>query len=125
MSDLFEQEFNELLKDNPRLRKLAEEATEYGRLKEDPAWLSLFARVKAQKERFLLSFARRLMVGEIIPQREIDYNRGFYDGAFYAVAHPDKAVASLETAARIAYELKLGEELVAQADQSPYKIGGQ
>lgn len=123
--DAFEERFSELLKDNPRLQRLAEEATEYGRLKEDPAWRSLHKRVRGQKDRFLIGIARRLMSGEIVPQREIDYNRGFYDGAHYAVAHPDKAVASLEHAAAIAYELKLDEELVDAVGQSPYKIGGQ
>lgn len=118
----FEERFGAILEGDPRLQKLAQEAAQYGRLKEDPAWRALFDRIQAQKERFMLRLARRLMAGEVVSQRELDYNKGFYDGAYYAVAHPEKAITSLEHAAIAAWELKL-DELGAEAQSSsPYII---
>lgn len=62
------------------------------------------------------------MSGTVVSQREIDYNRGYYDGAIYAVSHPAMAEAALEKAATAAWALGLAEIEAESLEDSPYLI---
>lgn len=63
---------------------------------------------------------RRLMSGEEVSQREIDFQRGFYYGIEWILEHPEKAEENLERAARHAWLLvQLEVETTTEGD-SPY-----
>jgi hypothetical protein len=83
------------------------------------AWRRLYDRVKASKERFLGDLAKRLMGGDTVTSEEIAYHRGFYQGAFYVLAHPEVAEKNLERAARMAY--MLAQEEMESEEAPPYE----
>lgn len=66
-------------------------------------------------------FAQQLMRGEVVDQRVIDYNRGFYDGARYAVLIPEVALANLHRVAEQAWTLGMAEELTYDQEAVPYE----
>lgn len=57
---------------------------------------------------------------EDVPQREIDWHRGFFAGAIFVLTRPEMAERSLETAARMAYVAAQEELLTAEEGESPY-----
>jgi hypothetical protein len=89
--------------EDPKVQKIVERAHRFSGLKENPAWAELYEEVKRKKKNYMEGFARRLMAGELVDQREIDYHRGFYQGAVWILAHPEEAEAALERAARNAW----------------------
>ena len=89
-------------------------------LKEHDGWKRLAELVRVDRERFLTKLAKRLMAGEEVSQREIDFHRGFYQGAEWVVGHPENAEASLERAARAAWRMaqKEMDQRTAEADSA-------
>jgi hypothetical protein len=64
--------------------------------------------------------ARRLSRGDVVDQREVDLNRGFFLGALYAVRHPEQAEEGLAQAARIAWLLAQDEITNQEEEAEPY-----
>lgn len=102
------------------MQAIVREAQALDGLTEHGGWRILFNRVRAQRDGFLLSIARRLMSGELVDQREIDFNRGYYEGALNTLARPDKALENLEKAARHAWTLAQLELIAEEEEASPY-----
>jgi len=107
----------ERAKKDPRVRQTIRDAHLFDSLKDHEGWKRLREHAEADRERFFAKLARRLMKGESIPQGEIDFNRGFYQGVEWILGHPEQAEASLERAARKAWRLAQ-EEMAAQAAES-------
>lgn len=66
------------------------------------------------------SLAKRLMSGEVADQRDIDFQRGFLEGARTVILKPEKALKGLEVAASAAYAASKLELLSEQEGESPY-----
>lgn len=110
----------ERAKKNPKVRQTIRDAHLFDSLKESEAWKRLAELVRADRERFFAKIAKRLMRGEPVSKEEIDFHRGFYQGAEWVIGHPEEAEASLERAARRAWRMAQ-EELAKQAeDDSAY-----
>jgi hypothetical protein len=90
---------------DPKIQQVIADARMYDSLRNDPGWRRLFEVVSSQKERWMQKLAKRLMYGPRPSDAEIAYYRGFYEGAFFVLVHPEVAEANLERAARIAWAL--------------------
>lgn len=92
---------------DPKIQQVIADARLYDSLRENPAWRRLFEIVSSQRDRWMDKISRKLMG----PQKdwptpeEIAYHRGYYEGAFFVLVHPEVAEANLEKAARIAWRL--------------------
>lgn len=107
-------------KEKPHVRRVVEDVKLFDGLKEHAGWRRLAERIRADRDRFLASLSLRLMNGEVVSQREIDYKRGFYAGAEYVIETPAEAEASLEAAAREAWALTRLELAHQDEESSPY-----
>jgi len=107
----------EKAKKDPRVRQTIRDAHLFDSLKEHEAWQRLRQHAEADRERFFAKLAGRLMKGESIPQGEIDFNRGFYQGVEWILGHPEEAEASLERAARKAWRMAQEELARRGAEQ--------
>jgi len=107
----------ERAKQDPRVRQTIRDAHLFDSLKEHEGWKRLREHAKGDRERFFAKLARRLMKGESIPQSEIDFNRGFYQGVEWILGHPEEAEASLETAARRAWRMAQREQAAREAEE--------
>lgn len=88
---------------DPRLRELIDEVRLYDDLLDHVGWKRLRERVAQQKDRFMDNIANRLMAGGEVSQREIDYRRGFFDGAQRIIEQPEVSFINLESQANRAY----------------------
>lgn len=109
----------EKARQDPKVEKILTDARLFDELQENLAWKQLRDYVVSRYDRWMLSLSKRIMRGEEVSQREIDYHRGFYDGAKYAVLIPEVALANLERVAREAWKLQDSEETDDQ-EWSPY-----
>jgi hypothetical protein len=110
----------ERAKQDPKVKKILEDVRMFDGLREHAGWRRLYDRVKADRERFLLGIARRLMNGEVVDQLEIAHHRGFYQGALWVLGHPEEAEKNLERAARAAWVMANLEQLAEEESASPY-----
>jgi hypothetical protein len=110
----------ERAKDDPKVRETVLRAQSLHTLLEDPGWKNLYEIVQGTKKRFMQGLASRLMEGEAVTQSEIDYRRGFFDGAEWAASHPKEAIKSLERAAERAYSLAQINWPSTEEGTSPY-----
>lgn len=65
-------------------------------LQENPLFQQLIGGVQTERERYIANLSRTLAMGVMAPpvdQREIDYKRGFWNGAVYAVTQFPKQKA--------------------------------
>jgi len=106
----------ERAKKDPRVRQTIRDAHLFDSLKEHEGWKRLREHAEGDRERFFAKLAGRLMKGESIPQGEIDFNRGFYQGVEWILGHPEEAEASLEAAARKAWRLAQAEQASREAE---------
>jgi len=106
----------EKAKKDPKVRQTIRDAHLFDSLKSHEGWKRLAEHVRADRERFLMRLAKRLMSGQVVDQREIDYQRGFYQGAEWVIGHPEEAEASLERAARRAWRMAQDELAQQQAE---------
>jgi hypothetical protein len=92
---------------DPKIQQVIADARLYDTLRENPAWRRLYEMVAAKKERWMRDITDRLMrkKSEWPEAEEIAYHRGFYEGAFFVLVHPEVAEANLEKAAKIAWRL--------------------
>lgn len=105
---------------SPGTAKIVADAQLYDELKEHPAWRRLHEHAEAEQERFGVGLAKRLMAGEEVSLREVDFHRGFFRGVIWVLKHPEMAMGNLESAARkalVLMELELEQE---RGDDSPY-----
>lgn len=109
----------ERVKQDPRVRAIAEDSRDFDVLREQEGWRKLQRMVVKRRDTWMTQFARRLMSGEKIEPEQLSYQRGFYAGAEFVVMQPEAAFAALERAARLAWAMSL--EQVEQAGyESPY-----
>lgn len=108
----------ERAKKDPRVRQTIRDAHLFDSLKEHDGWKRLAELVRGDRERFFAKITRRLMAGQEVDQREIDFHRGFYMGAEWVIGHPEQAEASLERAARKAWRLQQGGAAAGQDDSA-------
>jgi hypothetical protein len=110
------------MRENPKVKKVVDEAHLFDGLKENTGWRRLYERVLGHEKRWMEGIASRLMRGEKIESSEIDFRRGFYQGARYVVEHPAQAEAALEMAAQEAWKMVRREAALQQEQDSPYLI---
>lgn len=110
----------ERAKRDPRVQKIVEDVRMFDGLREHAGWRRLRDAIKAEREGFLLSLARRLMSGEEVDQRMIDFYRGYFQGALDTVERPEVAERNLERAARSAWALTQLELETERQEDSPY-----
>jgi len=80
-------------------------------LPDHPGWKALKKHFENGHEGYGKSLTGRIMSGEVVSQREIDYYRGVIDAAKAIMAYPDVALARLETTARAGWQSHLQSEL--------------
>src|SRR5215471_9173895 len=107
----------ERAKQDPKVRQTIRDAHLFDSLKEHEGWKRLREHAEGDQKRFFAKLAKRLMKGESIPQSEIDFNRGFYQGVEWILGHPEEAEASLETAARRAWRMAQREQAAREAEE--------
>ncbi len=90
---------------DPRVRQVVADAHVFDDLKQMPGWRRLYETVKADKGKVMQEMAARLMKGDKPSSEEIEFYRGFYQGAVYVLEHPAQAERNLERAARTAWLL--------------------
>lgn len=96
-----------LLKENPKVAQVVADARIFDSLRTNVGWQRLFEHVSAKKSTWMEGILTRLMgPKKFWPQtEEIAYHKGFYEGAFFVLAHPEHAEKNLERAARIAWSM--------------------
>ena len=92
---------------DPKMQQVIADARLYDGLREHPGWSRLFEMVSAKKGKWMDSITKRLMgaKSQWPEPEEIAYHRGFYEGAFFVLVHPEVAEQNLERAARVAWRL--------------------
>lgn len=92
---------------DPKMQQVIADARLYDALRENPGWRRLYEMVTAKKGRWMDSITKRLMgpKNRWPEADEIAYHRGFYEGAFFVLVHPEVAEDNLERAARVAWRL--------------------
>lgn len=105
---------------DPGVQRLVDNLKLFDGLREHAGWRRLYERVNEERQTFMASLAKRLMRGEIVSQREIDYTRGFHEGAAWIISQPEEADKHLEAAARRAWTMVELELLRERKDDSPY-----
>jgi hypothetical protein len=108
---------------DPKNVKIVQDAQDFGELKEMKGWKRLREKVTSGRKSYLLGISERLMGGEEVSQREIDFHRGFYYGVNYATGIPEVVEDNLARTARLAYALALDEFEQESIKDSPYLIG--
>jgi len=92
----------------------------YDGLRDHPGFQRLRDKILEYQDGAMSVIARRLMSGEVVDQREIDFMRGFAEGALVIVEMPEEAEKSLERAAQSAWNRALQEQLTEEEGASPY-----
>lgn len=91
--------------EDPKVQQIVANAHLFDELKRSPAWAKLYELAKKQNLKVKAVLAERLWKGEKLTPEEVAYQKGFYQGCIWVLAHPEHAERSLETAARAAYLL--------------------
>lgn len=102
------------------MRALVHEVQTIGELTDSPGWKLLLGKIRQKKDSFLLDIAKAMMRGDVVDQRQIDFERGYYQGALETVERPEKAWENLEGAARRAWFATQMELLSEEEELSPY-----
>lgn len=110
------------MREEPRVAQIVNEAHLLDGLKDHAGWKRLIERVRSHESRWMETVTARLMRGERVEQTEIDYRRGFYEGARWILEHPAQAEAALEEAAQAAWREVQREALLQQELDSPFLI---
>lgn len=92
---------------DPKMSQVVADARLYDSLRENPGWRRLYETVSIKKGKWMDSITKRLMgpKKQWPEPEEIAYYRGFYEGAFFVLVHPEVAEQNLERAARVAWRL--------------------
>jgi hypothetical protein len=103
-----------------RLEALREEVEQFGSLKEQVGWQRLRQRVEAQRDKWINDLGRKLSRGEEPNQRQIDYDRGWYDACMWLVRHPEISEEHLAQALATAWALRAGVDGYEEMPSSPH-----
>lgn len=106
-----------------RLDRLRQEVEAFGSLREHVGWQRLLKRTIAQKEEWFEKLARKIASGQPLDekfQRQVDYDRGWYDGAIYVLRHPELSEEALESALAVAWALRSGEPGISEIPDSQH-----
>lgn len=107
--------------DDPKFRDKVAETIDLGGLKESQGWVALEEHFKRGSESYERSLTKRLLAGEDVSQREIDYYRGALDIAKAIFKYPEVALDNLERTARRAWAARVEQEVSDLfVDASPY-----
>ncbi len=106
--------------EDPKFRSKVSEAIHMSNLIESDGWKALREHYEKGTEGFERQLAKRLISGEEVSQREIDYYRGAIDVARAIFAHPEKALNDLEVTAKYEFAQRLQQEVSEEALASPY-----
>lgn len=106
-----------------RLDRLRQEVEAFGSLRDQVGWQRLLKRTIAQKDDWFAKLARKLASGAPLDasfQRQVDYDRGWFDGALYVLRHPELSEEALESALAVAWALRSGEPGVSEIPDSQH-----
>lgn len=92
-------------KRGPKIQQIIADAQMFDALRENVGWRRLYDIVAAQKGKWMQKLATRLMRGDVPTPEEIAYYRGYYEGAYFVLVHPEVAEDNLERAAAMAWRL--------------------
>ncbi len=106
----------ERAKRDPGVQKVIENARLFDELRRSPAWQKLYGLARQREEKIRTAIANRIWRGETVSPEEVSYQRGFYQGCIWVLAHPEHAEQSLEKAARMAWLLSRDEIDKAQEE---------
>lgn len=90
---------------NPKIQQVVADARMFDALRENPGWRRLFDIVAAHKAKWMNELARRMMYGPKPSSEEIAYHRGWIEGGYFVLVHPEVAEQNLERAAQLAWRL--------------------
>lgn len=110
-------------RDDPKTMAKISDAIDLQGLTEHPGWETLKKHYEEHNKREGQILAARIMHGEPVPQREIDFIRGATAVAKAIFAYPETAVSSIERLAARLYAEGLDEAATSLEEESPY-IGG-
>lgn len=99
-------------KTDPKLQRVVENAHLFDDLRSHPGWKKLFELAERQKDKFLEDITRRIWATPASPPsvEEIEFHKGFHQGAQWVLRHPEWALTNLQKAARAAWLLEQGQE---------------
>ena len=106
----------ERAKKNARLSAIVENASLFDDLRTHPGWKKLFELVEREEKKFLDDITRRLWEHPANPPtvEEIEFHKGFQQGALWVLKHPEWALSSLRKAARAAWLLEQNQAIDAE-----------
>lgn len=104
---------------NPKVAQIVADAHLFDSLRDNPGWRRLFEVVSAKREKWMKNVSARFMGPQSRWPKpdEIAYHKGFYEGAFFVLAHPEYAEENLERAARIAWAMMAEDTEPEEADE--------
>ena len=103
---------------DPEIRAKIQDVRMFDGLREHQGFQHLRKKVAEQQDGFADRIARKILTGGEVDQREIDYMRGYIEGAMFVVMRPEVAERNLELAGRLAYALGK-RELEAEGEMAP------
>lgn len=80
------------------MEEKARNAAELVKLKDNPSFQYLKLVVEKKRDKVVGLLAKSILRGEVRDQREIDYERGFWDGATSVINRPENAEAEFNAA---------------------------
>lgn len=106
----------------PEASELMRQSRRFEDLRESPAWAELREVVKARRKLAMDRLATKLLRGVAASslQQEIDYARGYVNGAADLVDYPDEVEKALEDMVQKSYDRIKFELIEASEEDSPY-----
>lgn len=105
---------------NPKFRQTVSDGLALHDLLDHPGWITLKEHFEKGKQTFGKNLTSRLLVGEEVSQREIDYLRGCREMADAIFARPERALADLERTATELLERSWQQEATEDELSSPF-----
>lgn len=105
---------------NEKFREKVSETIDLHGLLDHPGWKALQAHFENGKEGFGKELTSRIMRGDEVSQREIDYMRGAREMAEALFKYPTMALASLERTAEQLLRKEFEDEMERDSLASPY-----
>ncbi|MET0957050.1 MAG: hypothetical protein ABWZ18_00945 [Solirubrobacterales bacterium] len=79
-----------------RVQGHADYALELRRLRESAAWKALAEQMEKAKEKVVERYVKVALAGGNLEQRQLDYDRGYWDGIAALLSQPERAQQQLE-----------------------------
>lgn len=93
-----------------KTQRLANQHKALRELRTLDAWHVLDSTVKQAKEKVVRQYANNLLSGSEIPQRQLDYDRGFLNGMQFLLKHPERIESRFNDAVEKLAKLMRQEE---------------